>query len=221
MFHPNHDIAYSPIDLPRYDPQGEIESGFNTDFASPAWTQNRLTENYSTDGQPYSMPRPWLADAKSRFPRLIDFVDEHLPFKTVCIAKIIYSANDQNLGFHVDIGRFDTPDKVYYDHQYRYAPCAYRIVLGGQYQKVLFYASRADAPREKWTWSELPMETNVFVHSSVDSLHGAVYDHSIKRFILIIHGWMDLERHHELLTRSRKKYAQYVITQDDLIRNDQ
>jgi len=221
MFHPNHDIAYSPIDLPRYDPRGEIEAGFSTDFASPVWTQDRLTENYATDGLPYSTPREWLPEAKARFPRLIDFVDEHLPFREKCIAKIIYSAKDKNLGFHVDIGRFDHVDLDYYDHQYRFAPCAYRVVLGGQYQKVLFYASRPDAPREKWTWSELPMETSTFVHSSVDSLHGAVYDHSVKRFILLIHGWVDLQRHYELLTRSREKYEKYVITHTRLIENDQ
>ena len=218
MLHKNHDLTYCPVDLPRYEPEGEIENGFSEAYQSHIWSQDRLMPSYATDGLPYSHPREWYPEVVERFPRLVAYVKEHIPLRSICIAKILQSRN--NLGFHVDIGKFDYPERDFYDHQYDHAPCAYRIVLGGQYRNVLYYASSTDVPREKWTWSQLPDETNVFVHSPVDSLHGTIYDPGIKRYILFIHGWLDVRRHYEIVERSRRKYADYAITFADLARNE-
>lgn len=216
MFHPRHNIMYCPVDLPRYESEGEIERNFETQVEVGFSTQDRLTDSYMDDGLPYETPREWLPEARDKFPRLISFIEEHLPFETVCFAKIFRSKN--NLGFHVDIGKFDQVGKSFYDHLYRASPAGYRIVLGGQYENVLHYQPYSGTPREKWVPSHLPKETNVFVHSSVDAVHGALYDPLVKRYTLFIHGWLDLKRHHELIERSYQKYQEHSLTYTDLIK---
>lgn len=217
MYHPNHHIMYCPVDLPRYEPEGEIEANFETQFEVPFSSQDRLTESYMNDGLPYATQRPWLPGIQEKFPRLVAFIEEHLPFETVCFAKIFRSK--ENLGFHVDIGKFDQVSKDYYDHLYRSSPSGYRIVLGGQYEDVLHYQSHPGNPREKWTASKLPQETNVFVHSSVDAVHGAIYDPNQKRYVLFIHGWLNLKKHYDLIERSVAKYGEFALDYSTLIRN--
>lgn len=209
----NHDLTYCPIDLPRYESQGEISRNFDVKVVNAVGAQDRLVSIYSEDGLPYHTARPWLEGTREKFPRLIEYIETHLPYRSICIAKILRSTN--NLGWHVDIGRFDAPEKHFYDYQYENSPCAYRVVLEGQYEEVLYYAAYHDLPKDKWICSRLPDSTNVFVHGC-DSIHRTSYDFSINRYILFIHGYLDLDRHRELLDRSRKKYADYVITYQDM-----
>lgn len=203
-------ISYLPVDLPRFTHQDEILRGFDENFFNHSWAQDRLTPTFRTDGHPYDRERKWLPEAQERFPNLIEYIKAHLPFRGICIAKILRS--EQNIGSHVDIGKFDRVGREFYLHQCDHAPCAYRIVLNGEYDRVLYYSLRDRADPSEWVYSRLPETTNVFVHSSTDSVHGTVYDPSVKRYVLFIHGWLDLKRHYEILARSYQKYQEYAIT---------
>jgi len=143
------------------------------------------------------------------------FVEEHLPFRSIVNAKVLKS-NDTALGIHVDIGKYDWAGMEFYQHQYEMAPAAYRIILDGEGERILYYTDAPDTPREHWVWARMPPSTNSFIHSSVDSLHGAEYYPGLNRFILFIHGWLDPVRHRALLERSYQRYRDYSISFDQL-----
>ncbi len=215
MTNPFADIMFMPLDLPRFDGQDEVRSNFNAAYTSSIWAQNRLVESYARDGLPYWAPRPWLPEARERMPKLIAYVDEHLPLTSICIAKILKS-NDSALGIHVDIGKYDWSGYDFYQHQYDNAPAAYRIILDGEGERILYYTDGSDTPREHWCWANMPATSNSFIHSSVDSLHGAEYYPGLNRYILFIHGRLDIERHQALLRRSYDRYRDYTIMNADL-----
>jgi hypothetical protein len=208
-------IKFLPVDLPRFDGQDEVRASFNPSYTSDIWSQARLVESYVRDGLPYETPRTWLPEALERMPKLIDFVDRYLPFKSVCMAKVLKS-NDNELGIHVDIGKYDWPSYEFYQHQYAYAPAAYRIILDGEGERILYYTDAPDTPEQHWVWAQQPAATNTFVHSAVDSLHGARYFPGMNRYILFIHGWIDPARHGELLVRSYARYNEFAITEQHI-----
>ena len=208
-------ISFMPLDLPRFDGQDEVRASFNPTHTSTIWAQNNLIPSYVKDGLPYDSPRSWLPEARSRMPKLIAFVEEHLPFRSIVNAKVLKS-NDTALGIHVDIGKYDWAGMEFYQHQYEMAPAAYRIILDGEGERILYYTDAPDTPREHWVWARMPPSTNSFIHSSVDSLHGAEYYPGLNRFILFIHGWLDPVRHRALLERSYQRYRDYSISFDQL-----
>jgi hypothetical protein len=211
----HHDIAFMPLDLPRFEGQEEIRTSFDPSYTSSIWAQSHLVPSYTKDGLPYDSPREWLPEALERFPTLIRYVEEHLPFRRVVNAKVLKSS-DSTLGIHVDIGKYDWPGYAFYKHQYLNTPAAYRIILDGEGERILYYTDGPDTPREHWRWARLPSNTNTFIHSATDSLHGAEYYPGLNRYILFIHGWLDVDRHNAILARSAQAHADYVIRFSDL-----
>lgn len=219
MTNPFHHIAYMPVAIPQFPAAQTIVERFRPQFKGMSWNQQRLMPSYITDRQPYSQAREWSSEMQDSMGELIEFIHTELPFTKVVIAKILQSQTD--LGIHVDIGKYDWCDKTFYDHQYRLAPSAYRIVLGGHSNNTLYYVAHYDTPKENRIWAQMPSDTDTFVHSAVDSLHGADYHDQTNRYILFIHGWLDEHRHLDLLERSYEKYRDYAITFDQLFEKDQ
>lgn len=218
-YNPLPNLTFLPIDFPKFDGLDEVRANFQYEHVDRVWTQHKLTNSASGDRRPYEHPRDWLPDAQERFPRLIEFIETHMPFRSICMAKI-HLWNTPQLQVHVDIGKHDWPGLEFYRHQYMMAPCGYRIILNGEADteedRTLYYLKFPDTPEKDWKWARLPEDTNTFVHSSIDSLHGARYRPGQNRMTLLVHGWMDEDRHWEILRRSYDKYRDYAISFEHL-----
>ena len=57
----------------------------------------------------------------------------------------------------------------------------------------------------------MPADTNAFAWNNEDFLHGADFDPQYRKILVVIKGWVDVNRLEELLDRSIEKYPEYVI----------
>jgi hypothetical protein len=99
-------------------------------------------------------------------------------------------------------------------------PTEIRIMLDDQNPKETFWLcsskkhkpnSKEIVPDEDRYYVTLPPETNAFVWNNEDFLHGADYNPPYRKILVVIKGWVDVERLEELLDRSIAKYPDYVI----------
>jgi hypothetical protein len=58
---------------------------------------------------------------------------------------------------------------------------------------------------------KLPPDTNTFVWNNEDFLHGADYDPQYKKILVVVKGWVDVNRLEVLLDRSLEKYYNYTV----------
>lgn len=66
-------------------------------------------------------------------------------------------------------------------------------------------------PMEDRYYVKMPSDTNSFAWNNEDFLHGADFDPQYRKILVVIKGWVDLERLETLLDRSIEKYSDYVI----------
>jgi hypothetical protein len=66
-------------------------------------------------------------------------------------------------------------------------------------------------PEEDRHYVKLPIDTNTFVWNNEDFLHGADYDPQYKKILVVVKGWVDVERLEPLLDASLNKYPEYII----------
>lgn len=66
-------------------------------------------------------------------------------------------------------------------------------------------------PMEDRYYVKMPSDTNSFAWNNEDFLHGADFDPEYRKILVVIKGWVDLERLEALLDRSIEKYSDYVI----------
>jgi hypothetical protein len=57
----------------------------------------------------------------------------------------------------------------------------------------------------------MPQHTNAFAWNNEDFLHGADFDPRYRKILVVIKGWVDVNRLETLLDRSIEKYPDYVI----------
>ena len=66
-------------------------------------------------------------------------------------------------------------------------------------------------PMEDRYYVKMPADTNAFAWNNEDFLHGADFDPQYRKILVVIKGWVDVNRLEALLDRSIEKYPDYVI----------
>jgi hypothetical protein len=98
-------------------------------------------------------------------------------------------------------------------------PTEIRIMLDDQNPKETFWLcssskykpSTPNVPEADRYYVKLPADTNTFAWNNEDYLHGADFDPQYRKILVVIKGWVDVDRLEELLDRSIVKYADHVI----------
>lgn len=99
-------------------------------------------------------------------------------------------------------------------------PTEIRLMLDDKNPKETFWlcSSSKYKPNTKETilpedryYVRLPNDTNTFAWNNEDYLHGADYDPQYRKILVVIKGWVDVNRLEALLDRSIEKYPDYVI----------
>lgn len=97
-------------------------------------------------------------------------------------------------------------------------PTEIRIMLDDQNPTETFwltpvgrYDPQTPVPEEDRHYVKLPIDTNTFAWNNEDFLHGADYDPKYRKILVVVKGWVNLDRLESLLDQSLNKYPEYII----------
>jgi hypothetical protein len=143
-------------------------------------------------------------------PRFLKSVFDLLPFKRIRSVRL-WSANrevkahyDGNLPASLD-GVLKFPTEI-------------RIMLDDQNPTETFWLTpvgqhnpQTPVPEADRHYVKLPIDTNTFAWNNEDFLHGADYDPQYRKILVVVKGWIDIDRLEPLLDQSLEKYSDYII----------
>jgi hypothetical protein len=148
-----------------------------------------------------------LATTQHRF---LKSVFEELPFRRIRSVRL-WSANrevrahyDGNMPSSLDgVLRFPTEIRIMLDDQ---NPCETFWLT-----PVAKHNPQAQVPQVDKHYVKLPIDTNTFAWNNEDFLHGADFDPQYRKILVVIKGWIDVDRLESLLDQSINKYPEYII----------
>lgn len=143
-------------------------------------------------------------------PKYIKSIFESLPF--VRIRSIRLWSSNCVIPAHYD---GNMPSSL--DGKLRF-PTEVRLFLDDQNPTETFWITpisvskpHTTVPDEHKHYIKLPADTNSFAWNNEDFLHGADYDPRYKKILVVIKGWVDVEKLEVLLDKSLEKYYNYTI----------
>jgi hypothetical protein len=97
-------------------------------------------------------------------------------------------------------------------------PTEIRIMLDDKNPRETFWLACANefkpntnVEESRRLYVRLPIETNTFAWNNESFLHAADFDPAYRKILVVIKGWVDIERLERLLDSSIAKYPNYVI----------
>lgn len=97
-------------------------------------------------------------------------------------------------------------------------PTEIRIMLDDQNPTETFWltsaanhSSQTKVPDVDKHYVKLPIDTNTFAWNNESFLHGADYNPQYRKILVVIKGWIDVDRLEPLLDQSLEKYPEYII----------
>lgn len=143
-------------------------------------------------------------------PKFLKSVFEQLPFNRIRSVRL-WSAN-REVRAHYDGNMPPSLDGVL-----RF-PTEIRIMLDDQNPHETFWLTpvakhnpQTEVPQVDKHYVKLPIDTNTFAWNNEDFLHGADFDPKYRKILVVIKGWVDVDRLESLLDQSLNKYPEYII----------
>lgn len=97
-------------------------------------------------------------------------------------------------------------------------PTEIRIMLDDKNPKETFYLTpvtkhkpHTEIPAEDRYYVKLPADSNTFAWNNEDYLHGSDYNPEYKKILVVVKGWVDLDRLEKLLDKSIEQYPNFVM----------
>lgn len=134
---------------------------------------------------------------KNNFNKILN----QLPFTK--ITRLFYKTQKTAVGRHVDVMPQMILEKDEYNHIRFNEPCGYRIVLNGGLDKLKIYSSN------QCITAVLPSIPICYLINSSQLYHSVESD--INRETIYIRGFLDLEKHKLLISKSLEKYKEYAL----------
>lgn len=217
---------FSPIDIPQIDTTNIIsffqknkvirKLGFHWDTYTVRKSAEAIAAGNSYFHHLYNPNLNWEWDEKcqNEIPELIDLLNL-LPYEKIFYVNLITNIY-KDVPIHKDFGEqfseinLNDYEKNWKEFHSKYEPCAYRLVLDGDYDNLGFYISPNNDEKNA-TFIQMPKDTNVFAFNSTTCYHGAVVPQTPK-ILCYISGWIDPDKHNKLYKSSIKKYEEHQIT---------
>lgn len=143
-------------------------------------------------------------------PKFLKSIFEQLPFNRIRSVRL-WSAN-REVRAHYDGNMPPSLDGVL-----RF-PTEIRIMLDDQNPAETFWLTpvakhnpQTEVPQVDKHYVKLPIDTNTFAWNNEDFLHGADFDPQYRKILVVIKGWVDVDRLESLLDQSINKYPEYII----------
>jgi len=202
MAQPNlksNQLHWIPADLPVIDFKEELIKDFDPNFVATtakAFQSQRLTvvtENYKTS--------TWIENLTDSQKKLKEYIEKFLPFDELINIKI--NNPIRTGGMHYDLVDKDC-NKELLDHHVSLEPSGYRLILTGKPNDLIVKVNG------------IPIHTIVPDTTDWYILGHAITPHCLRNFdkdrlIVFCHGWINQEKHKEILARSLAKYSQYAV----------
>jgi hypothetical protein len=206
-----NDIKFIPLDLPYANCDSDKiknymdRKGKRTDYN---WTKKindpwnhvvvRLPELAPLAGE---IPGSgWRADFKRTFPDVVSTV-ESFPYTQIDYVYILEQIIDVE-------PHLDYASKNPYSHL---EPATYRITLLIEDTNTFYFCKDTECNHKKFP--VFPEDTNSWVFSNKEFMHGSFTPKNGRRKILLaVGGILDENRHSALISRSEDKYKNFIIT---------
>lgn len=143
-------------------------------------------------------------------PGMIEKIFASLPYVKIRSLRL-WSAH-RTIPLHYDGNMPDSLDgKMHF-------PTEIRIMLDDKNPRETFWLAdvkkfkpHADVPLSDRLYVKLPDDTNTFAWNNESFLHAADFDPEYRKILVVIKGWVDVERLETLLDASLEKYPDYVL----------
>jgi hypothetical protein len=134
---------------------------------------------------------------KNNFDKILN----QLPFDK--ITNIQYKIQQKEVGPHVDVYAAMNFSNGEYEHILDTEPAGYRFVVKGEIDSLETFNGK------EYVVAALPKVPCGYILNSTSAIHRVKEDES--RTTIYIRGWLNKERHLELLKRSYEKFSSYVV----------
>lgn len=215
------EIRFLPLSLPKFEHKQKVLDEFNPDTEFYFWGEEYITVRDRSI--PFHAPMP----LQPVHPELVDYVKTHFPFSGIVLMKLIRAnrdvkphVDDNYLDFDGPKKDFNTITKEFRDHQLDTEPCGYRMIIEGDRKSLYLTDGAPEVVDGKLTYGEItkhistevPESTDCFALKSYGSMHGVKKtENDDSRLLLFVVGWLDEERHRELIKHSYERYKEYAV----------
>lgn len=131
---------------------------------------------------------------------LIEVLNQ-LPFDKITV--LTHKLQERKVRHHIDVYPEMNFEPGEYEHIRNNEPAGYRLVLKGELDRVDVFNG------QRWVTARLPSSPGCYILNSTQALHRVNEDPG--REIIYVRGFLNLDRHKELLDRSYAKYKDYAI----------
>ncbi len=220
------DILFLPLDVPALPGKDEILSAFGEGERYVWWNEETLLGEKDPSKPFGTSEAPWSRRALSHYRALVDHIERHLPFSSLVYVRLARAL--QPIPPHVD-ENYEVPPFAHHmpaapefiAHLKSLEPVGYRFLVSGS-RDTLYLAEKYDPayrdlnPGRK-TYCRIPDQTDFFlIHNSVHP-HGVdTNDRDGDRLVGFILGYLDPQKHEELVTRSYERFKPFAITNTDV-----
>ena len=238
---------YIPLDVPKFKFKQKTLNTFknNTVFDTAnssvmfsieesykydPWTFEVLTERDPYQAFDLDKPNPFTARAKEKYPELIQFLMNSLPFEHFFYVQLINPHRD--IFPHIDNNylHYQSPKNLdqkwhlqvqsFAQYMLENEPCSYHILINGKRENSFYIAEKFESrekSRENRDWShietdlcELPMDTDVFATMYTDSPHGVKnIKNDPNRLSVYLLGKVIPDNHKKLIEKSIEKFPNH------------
>lgn len=177
-----------------------------------AWSSFRIRSPQNALTHPYKIQMEdsewqWEETAKILCPKLIEYIQENLPFNKIKLTTAISSAG--KIPLHYDLTEsISDSEKMYYKNN---DPCFYRLLLDGNINQNSFYVFTKKLGK---VYCQLPENSPGWVMGSYSCGHGNDETEPEQKLLLYIMGDLNLDRHQSLIEKSYNKFKDYTIIKD-------
>ena len=216
------DIIFTPLALPQIEDKQTILDRFDEPEKFVWWGEETLLGEKATNN-PIGYPQQWTDNAKKMYPRIVDWVETHIPCDELYYIRIARAKSA--VPPHIDGNEVDPEHKHHLairretrDYLLEHEPVGYRFQIAGTRDKM-YMCKEYDYTRDM-TWQDktrcyLPTDTDSFVLRNQDQPHGV--DEDVEdRLVGFILGKPITHLHNQLLANSVEKYSEHVIRKQDV-----
>lgn len=199
-------LLWLPIDIPQLsiDQKESLFNNYQKDYTSDtakAMDSQMFTERLTSER--YSISK-FKEDYYHTHGFFFDFVNTHLPFDQLINVKIHAQYRDSTKS-HIDFVKPEDAPALFTNNVSN-EPCGYRMVIFGSRKGALHIENSKGAV----IYPELPETTDWYCLGSTNVFH-SVRTLDPGRMIIFAHGWINAEKHKEIIDRSLMKYPDYAI----------
>jgi len=188
-------LLYTPIDFNLKLDSTEILENFNPGVDWNFWKFEKLTE----DSNGKYGANEFKESSIERYPNLCKYIN-NLPFANISNVKI--NLQTQKAIPHID---FVSPEQGQdlFQNNIDNEPCGYRIIVKGKKDAVKIHTEAGV------NTCKMPNDTDLYVIDSSSIKHSVEEDAG--RVTVYITGFIDKDKHNQLIENSLTKYKDYAI----------